>query len=110
MSAESLEKGFLPDRSGPVPAATDGNVSRATSWRLWSAVATSRKKIPAVINRWGISAMTSYEEGFLMGVLVGEGHFGGDRLRAHVILHMHAVDGSGKSVAAGVITDSPTEL
>jgi hypothetical protein len=38
----------------------------------------------------GISAMTSYEEGFLMGVLVGEGHFGGDRFHAHVILHMHA--------------------
>ena len=34
--------------------------------------------------------MTSYEEGFLMGVLVGEGHFSGDRFHAHVILRMHA--------------------
>jgi len=70
--------------------------------------------------------MTSYEEGFLMGVLVGEGHFGGDRLRPHVILHMHArqeklltwfltmvpgskLYGPREGIAPGTITDSPQE-
>jgi hypothetical protein len=89
MSAETQDKGFLLDRSGPAPAAAKGNVSRATSWRLSSAFATSRKKNRLLLIDAGISAMTSYEEGFLMGVLVGEGHFGGDRFHAHVILHMH---------------------
>ena len=32
--------------------------------------------------------MNAFEEGFLMGVLAGEGHFGGDRFRPHIILHM----------------------
>ncbi|HVO38639.1 MAG TPA: hypothetical protein VMV03_06395 [Spirochaetia bacterium] len=33
--------------------------------------------------------MTDFEEGFLLGILVGEGHFGGDGLQAHVTLRMH---------------------
>jgi hypothetical protein len=37
----------------------------------------------------GIKTMTDYEEGFLMGVLVGEGHFGGDMVQAQVNVRMH---------------------
>ena len=33
--------------------------------------------------------MTDFEEGFLVGILVGEGHFGGDGLQAQVTLRMH---------------------
>ena len=33
--------------------------------------------------------MTDFEEGFLLGVLVGEGHFGGDGRQAQVTLRMH---------------------
>ena len=33
--------------------------------------------------------MTDFEEGFLLGVLVGEGHFGGDGLQPQVTLRMH---------------------
>jgi hypothetical protein len=31
----------------------------------------------------------TYEEGFLVGILVGEGHFGGDGRQAQVTLRMH---------------------
>jgi hypothetical protein len=30
-----------------------------------------------------------FEEGFLVGILVGEGHFGGDGRQPHVTLRMH---------------------
>lgn len=33
--------------------------------------------------------MTEFDEGFLLGVLVGEGHFGGDGLQPQVTLRMH---------------------
>jgi hypothetical protein len=33
--------------------------------------------------------MTDFEEGFLVGILVGEGHFGGDGRQAQVTLRMH---------------------
>jgi hypothetical protein len=33
--------------------------------------------------------MKDFEEGFLLGILVGEGHFGGDGRQAHVTLRMH---------------------
>jgi tRNA(Ile)-lysidine synthase TilS/MesJ len=33
--------------------------------------------------------MNDYEEGFLMGLLVGEGYFGGDKIRAQVNIKMH---------------------
>jgi hypothetical protein len=33
--------------------------------------------------------MDDFEEGFLLGILVGEGHFGGDGLQAQVTLRMH---------------------
>jgi hypothetical protein len=33
--------------------------------------------------------VTEYEEGFLVGILVGEGHFGGDGLQPEVTLRMH---------------------
>ncbi len=33
--------------------------------------------------------MTEFEEGYLLGVLVGEGHFGGDGLQPQVTLRMH---------------------
>jgi len=33
--------------------------------------------------------MTEFEEGFLLGVLVGEGHFGGDGLQPQITLRMH---------------------
>lgn len=32
---------------------------------------------------------TDYDEGFLVGLLVGEGHFGGDGRQPHVTLRMH---------------------
>jgi hypothetical protein len=33
--------------------------------------------------------MTEFEEGFLLGILVGEGHFGGDGLQPQVTVRMH---------------------
>jgi len=33
--------------------------------------------------------MTEFEEGFLVGILVGEGHFGGDGRQPQVTLRMH---------------------
>jgi len=33
--------------------------------------------------------MTNFEEGFLLGILVGEGHFGGDGRQPQVTLRMH---------------------
>jgi hypothetical protein len=33
--------------------------------------------------------MNEFEEGFLLGILVGEGHFGGDGLQPQVTLRMH---------------------
>ena len=33
--------------------------------------------------------MDDFESGFLLGLLVGEGHFGGDSRAAHVIVRMH---------------------
>jgi hypothetical protein len=38
----------------------------------------------------GPIATDSIAAGFLIGLLVGEGHFGGDGKQAHVILRMHA--------------------
>lgn len=34
--------------------------------------------------------LTPYEKGFLLGLLVGEGHFGGDGRRPQITIHMHA--------------------
>lgn len=34
-------------------------------------------------------AASPFEIGFLVGILVGEGHFGGDGRQAHVTLRMH---------------------
>ncbi len=36
-----------------------------------------------------LTCMTDFEEGFLIGILVGEGHFGGDGLQPQVTLRMH---------------------
>lgn len=33
--------------------------------------------------------ITDFEKGILVGVLIGEGHFGGDGRQAHVTLRMH---------------------
>jgi hypothetical protein len=35
-------------------------------------------------------ALEDFDAGFLLGVLVGEGHFGGDGRQPHVTLRMHA--------------------
>ncbi len=35
-------------------------------------------------------ALDPFEEGFLLGILVGEGHFGGDGLQPQISLRMHA--------------------
>ncbi|MGH9379822.1 MAG: hypothetical protein ACRD2Z_04315 [Thermoanaerobaculia bacterium] len=35
------------------------------------------------------SVLTSFEEGYLVGVLVGEGHFGGDGRQPQITLRMH---------------------
>ena len=37
----------------------------------------------------GALELSSFEEGFLVGLLVGEGHFGGDGRQPHVTLRMH---------------------
>ena len=37
----------------------------------------------------GPEALSAFEVGFLVGVLVGEGHFGGDGRQPHVTLRMH---------------------
>jgi hypothetical protein len=34
-------------------------------------------------------ALTDFEIGFLVGILVGEGHFGGDGRQPHITLRMH---------------------
>ena len=39
--------------------------------------------------RMGSPGITEFDIGFLVGVLVGEGHFGGDGRQAHVTLRMH---------------------
>jgi hypothetical protein len=36
-----------------------------------------------------MNVLDPFEEGFLLGVLVGEGHFGGDGRQAHITLRMH---------------------
>lgn len=36
-----------------------------------------------------MAELNSFEEGFLVGVLVGEGHFGGDGKQAQITLRMH---------------------
>ncbi len=33
--------------------------------------------------------MNDFEKGFLLGILVGEGHFGGDGLQGQVTVRMH---------------------
>lgn len=33
--------------------------------------------------------LSDFEEGYLVGILVGEGHFGGDGKQPHVTLRMH---------------------
>ncbi len=33
--------------------------------------------------------LTDFETGFLVGILVGEGHFGGDGKQPHITLRMH---------------------
>lgn len=40
-------------------------------------------------SRATMAELNSFEEGFLVGVLVGEGHFGGDGKQAQVTLRMH---------------------
>ncbi len=37
--------------------------------------------------------MTEFEEGYLLGILVGEGHFGGDGIHAQVVVRMHVRQG-----------------
>jgi hypothetical protein len=38
----------------------------------------------------GVSrGLTAYEKGFLLGLLIGEGHFGGDRRQPQITIHMH---------------------
>jgi hypothetical protein len=37
--------------------------------------------------------LTDYEKGFLLGLLVGEGHFGGDLRQPQITLHMHTRHG-----------------
>lgn len=31
----------------------------------------------------------AFDDGFLLGLLVGEGHFGGDKKQPHVVIRMH---------------------
>lgn len=40
-------------------------------------------------SRIAMAELTSFEEGFILGLLVGEGHFGGDGKQAQVNLRMH---------------------
>ncbi len=40
-------------------------------------------------SRLTMGEFTSFEEGFLIGILVGEGHFGGDGKQPQVTLRMH---------------------
>jgi len=48
----------------------DGETSSALSWAV-------------------MSSLDPFEEGFLLGILVGEGHFGGDGKQPQVTLRMH---------------------
>jgi hypothetical protein len=46
---------------------------------------TTSRQHPAVTTR----DRRDFDEGFLLGLLVGEGHFGGDGRQPHVTLRMH---------------------
>lgn len=35
------------------------------------------------------TTLTDFDQGLLLGILIGEGHFGGDGKQAHVTLRMH---------------------
>jgi len=35
------------------------------------------------------TSTTSFDQGLLLGILIGEGHFGGDGKQAHITLRMH---------------------
>jgi hypothetical protein len=50
--------------------------------------------------------MTDFEEGFLLGVLVGEGHFGGDGRQPQVTLRMHVRHEELFQWLVGVVPDS----
>src|SRR6201993_1301231 len=41
------------------------------------------------VKQRGVAMPTQFDIGFLVGLLVGEGHFGGDGRQAHVTLRMH---------------------
>lgn len=45
--------------------------------------------IRAAVGQEGAVVVTEYEEGFLVGLLVGEGHFGGDGRQPQITLRMH---------------------
>jgi hypothetical protein len=51
------------------------------------------KRVPEISDRPAAAAAepdgSSFEVGFLVGLLVGEGHFGGDGRQPHVTLRMH---------------------
>jgi hypothetical protein len=36
-----------------------------------------------------MAALTEFEQGFFVGILVGEGHFGGDGIQPQITLRMH---------------------
>jgi hypothetical protein len=41
------------------------------------------------LRQTGLCGVDEFDTGFLIGLLVGEGHFGGDRKQPYVIIKMH---------------------
>ncbi len=52
--------------------------------------------------------MDEFDSGFLIGLLVGEGHFGGDGKAPHVIVRMHTRH--ERTFGVGAVCSIPTWL
>jgi hypothetical protein len=50
---------------------------------------TVKQRAGGAIRAAGNTNVTDFDAGFLVGILVGEGHFGGDGRQPHVTLRMH---------------------
>jgi hypothetical protein len=54
-----------------------------------SLVASTRGKYEGRVAAYAPLKLNDFDAGFMIGLLVGEGHFGGDQVQPHVNLKMH---------------------
>ncbi len=71
----SSQADAAPDAAQPDAAQPDASPSDAA--------------VPSADSPGGLPALDAFEEGLLVGVLIGEGHFGGDGRQPQVTLRMH---------------------